>query len=107
MLRKGTARDHQLARSLAFPRCLEELRAKRRLAPPSVPSSPLVPSPCAPPPASWGRCALLLHGKGLGVTLFYSPLQNGRSAREHLLRASGRAGQKARWSPRSRGLNER
>src|SRR2546427_1917472 len=48
-------------------------------------------------PVSWGRCALLLHGKGLCVTLFYSPLQNGRSAREHLLCASGRAGQKASW----------
>src|SRR4029077_12299252 len=52
---------------------------------------------CASPPASWRCGALLLHRKGLGITLFYSPLQNGPSAREHLLRTSGRAGQKARW----------
>src|SRR5262249_39040664 len=67
------------------------------LPPPSLRSSPLVPAPCAPPPASWGCGALLLHGKGLRVTLFYSPLQNGHSAREHLPHASGRAGQKTRW----------
>src|SRR5438128_3301024 len=52
---------------------------------------------CAPPPASWGRGALFLHGKGLCVTLFYSPLQNAPTHREHLPRTSGRAGQEVRW----------
>ena len=42
---------------------------------------------CAPPPASWGRGALFLHGKRLRVILFYSPLQNGRFCRKFSLKA--------------------